>query len=251
MKAAGALQITRLDYLRRAIAVAAALYLVALTLAPAAAAQSTGEIDLELDKTVTPQLAQIGESVTWTITVTNEGARSATGVEVHDLLPAGVTYESHYGTGNFDPVAGTWAVGVVEVGAAITLNIVTSVDVIGDIVNEAEVTMADQDDIDSVPGDGTGDDWDDAVLRVVPTGSELIDLELTKTADPLTVTRGGEATWTVSLTNKGPDAASGVEVSLDVPGGVTYVSHSGDGTFSPATAVWAVGDVAVDESTLR
>ncbi|MCP3974688.1 MAG: DUF11 domain-containing protein [bacterium] len=247
MKAAGALQITRFGYVRRATAAAAAMYLVALLLAPAAAAQSTGEIDLELDKSVAPQLVEVGDNVTWTITVSNQGSRDATGVEVGDLLPDGVTYVSHTGAGNFDASSGTWAIGTVSIGSPVTVSIVTSVDVIGDITNEAEVTMADQDDIDSIPGDGTGDDWDDASVRVVPTGSEFIDLELTKTADPTTVVVGGQTDWTVSITNQGPDPASGVEATVYVPGGVTYVSHSGDGNFDPGSAIWAVGDVAVGE----
>ena len=245
MKAAGALQITRIGNGKRLIALSVAMYLLALLLAPAAvAAYRSGEIDLELDKTAQPLVVEMGDSVTWTITVSNDGTGDATGVEIGDILPDGLTYLSHSGDGSLNPTDGTWTVGAVAVGGSATVEIETSVHVLGDIVNEAEVTMADQEDIDSIPGDGEGDDWDDAVITVVPTGGEVIDLELTKSADPIDLTLGDETTWTVDLVNQGPDDATGVEVAVAVPAGVTYVSHSGAGSFEPTTGTWAVGDLA-------
>ena len=110
MKAAGALQGTRIGFGKRAVAAGAALYLLTLLLAPAAQANATGEIDLELDKSVAPQSVTVGESVTWTVRVTNAGSGDATGVEAGDLLPAGLTYVSHSGDGTFNPTEGTWSI---------------------------------------------------------------------------------------------------------------------------------------------
>ncbi|NND04598.1 MAG: DUF11 domain-containing protein [Acidimicrobiia bacterium] len=248
MKAAGALHITREFNTRRFFAVLTALYLLILVLAPVANAQSTGEIDLELTKDVTPAVVEVGESVTWTIAVSNEGAGDASGVEVGDILPDGLVYRSHGGLGTFDPLAGTWTIGDISAGDTVTLEIVTAVTLVGDIVNEAEVTMADQDDIDSTPGDGMGDDWDDAAISSIPTGSDFIDLELTKSANPETVVVGGETTWTIEVINQGPEAASGVEVGVAVPNGVTYLSHMGPGSFDPGSATWNIGDLDVGES---
>ena len=221
-----------------------AIYLLGLMLAPAAFAASSGEIDLELDKSVSPQLVEVGGQVVWTISVSNVGTADATGVEVGDVLPAGLTYVSHSGQGALDPGSGTWTIGSIPLGETRTMAIVTTAEVVGDIVNVAEVTMADQEDLDSVPGDGEGDDWDDATIRVISQGSELIDLELTKSADPAAVVVGDETTWTVDLTNQGPDDATGVEVSVTPPSGVTYVSHTGDGTFDPGSGTWTVGSLA-------
>jgi len=216
LKAAGTLQVTGRGIRNRLMAVAAVVYLLALVLAPAAVAQSTGTIDLELSKSVNPEVAEVGDDVTWTIVVTNAGSGDASGVEVGDILPAGLSYVSHAGSGNFSPADGTWTIGDIAAGATVTLHLVTTLDVIGEIVNEAEVTMSDQEDIDSVPGDGQGDDWDDATVRSIETGSQLIDLELTKSADPASLTVGDETTWTIDLVNQGPDPATGVEVLVDV-----------------------------------
>ncbi|MEE4384234.1 MAG: outer membrane beta-barrel protein, partial [Pseudomonadales bacterium] len=60
---------------------------------------------------------------------------------------------------------------------------------------------------------------------VVPAGPAQADLVVTKNAapDPF-VSRSGELTYTVTVQNNGPDAATGVVVSDQLPEGVTFVS---------------------------
>jgi subtilisin family serine protease len=53
------------------------------------------------------------------------------------------------------------------------------------------------------------------------------------------------ATMTVSVSNAGPAAASGLAVHVPLPGGLAYVSHAGGGTYDPATGVWTVGALEV------
>ncbi len=245
LKAAGAFLFTR-NHAGRFLALGASLYLMALVLPPTAAAlQSTGAIDLELNKTVSPQLVTAGEEATWTLTVLNRGPDDATSVEVADLLPAGLTYVSHSGHGILNPASGIWAIGTVPAEGQVSIEIVTTVDAVGQLVNAAEVTMADQEDVDSTPGDGTGDDWDDATVEATAGGGdgELIDLELTLTANPAQVTVGESSTLSVDLANRGPDDATGVAVTVDCPAEITYVSHSGDGAFDATSGGWTVGDL--------
>ncbi len=245
MKAAGA-SLSARNRFGRVFALWAALSLMALLGTPNAVAfQSTGGIDLELVKTVSPLAVPVGENVTWTITVPNRGPEDATSVEVHDVLPDGVTYVSHSGHGTLDPSSGIWAIGSIPAEEQVMIEIVTSVDRVGDFVNEAEVTMADQDDVDSIPGDGGGDDWDDAVVTGSTGDGELIDLELTLTIDPEEVPVGGTTTGTVDLVNQGPDDATGVAVVVSCPPDLAFASHSGDGTFDPTSNTWTVGDLDV------
>src|SRR5262249_53827144 len=74
------------------------------------------------------------------------------------------------------------------------------------------------------------------------------DLSLTESVDNPTPLAGADVTFTISLSNVGPDPATGVQISIPLPAGLTFVSSSpGAGSYDSATGVWTVGDVAVGE----
>lgn len=50
--------------------------------------------DLQVTKTHSAEPVSVGDTITWTITIVNNGNHEATGVTVTDILPAGVTYVS-------------------------------------------------------------------------------------------------------------------------------------------------------------
>jgi uncharacterized repeat protein (TIGR01451 family) len=72
----------------------------------------------------------------------------------------------------------------------------------------------------------------------------LADLSLTLQASSLQPHLNAELTFTVVVTNSGPDDAMGVEVRAPLPAGVTFVSDTGGGRYASATGVWTVGGVA-------
>jgi uncharacterized repeat protein (TIGR01451 family) len=66
--------------------------------------------------------------VIYTITVKNNGPDNATGVEVTDQLPTGVTYDNHNaGQGTYTSGTGIWAVGSLANGATATLTITVTI----------------------------------------------------------------------------------------------------------------------------
>ncbi|MEA2000745.1 MAG: SdrD B-like domain-containing protein [Actinomycetota bacterium] len=212
-------------------------------------------IDLELTKDVDPGEVQVGEETTFTVSVINQGPDAATGVTVTDTLPAGLTYVSDTAGGAFDPTTGVWTIGDLAVGESVSMALTVTVDEVGTFTNIAEVTTANEEDIDSTPGNGTDndeDDWDDATVVATPepptSPDPIIDVELTKDVDPSEVTVGEETTFTVTVVNQGPDDATGVVVTDTLPAGLTYVSNTAGGAFDPATFIWTIGDVAVGES---
>ena len=90
-----------------------------------------------------------GTSVTYTLTLTNEGPSPATGVIAQDKLPAGVTFVSAEGDGTFDAASGKWDLNaeVIEKGAARTLRITVTIDAsaAGSVVtNTATIEKQDQ-----------------------------------------------------------------------------------------------------------
>ena len=50
--------------------------------------------DLAVTKTVSDATPNVGDQITFTVTLSNNGPNDATGVQVTDLLPAGLTFVS-------------------------------------------------------------------------------------------------------------------------------------------------------------
>jgi uncharacterized repeat protein (TIGR01451 family) len=198
--------------------------------------------DLSLAKSVDDATPSVGSNVVFTLTVSNAGPSGATGVEVTDLLPGGYTYVSDDGGGAYDSGTGVWAVGGLANAASATLNIIVTVDASGAYTNSAEVTGSDQPDPDSTPGNGVTTEDDHAEQATTPTA--VVDLSLSKSVDNPTATVGSNVVFTLTVTNAGPSAASGVQVTDLLPGGYTYQSDDGGGAYNSGTGAWTVGSLA-------
>jgi uncharacterized repeat protein (TIGR01451 family) len=202
-------------------------------------------IDLELTKTVTPEVQNVGENVTFTVSVINQGPAPATGVVVADQLPDGFTYVSS--TGGYNETTGEWMIGDLAIGEEVSITITATVNASGDYKNVAEVSEADQDDVDSTPnnddGDQSEDDEDSAEVTPVP----VIDLELTKQVDDQFPYVGDNVTFTITVFNQGPSDATGVIVEDQLPSGFDFISAS-SGAYSNTTGEWNIGDLAAGAS---
>lgn len=99
-----------------------------------------------------------GTSVTYTLTLTNEGPSPATGVIAQDKLPSGVTFVSAQGDGTYDAATGKWDLSseVIEKDATRTLRITVTVDAsaAGSVVTNT-ATIEKQDQIGDKKSDNT------------------------------------------------------------------------------------------------
>lgn len=195
--------------------------------------------DLAVTKSVDDSTPDAGSAVTYTVTVTNQGTATGTGIEITDVLPAGVTFVSALaGQGSYNPGNGTWSVGALAPAAGATLSIVATVDAgaaAQTITNTASLTALDE--TDSNPAN----DSDSAQLTVT-----AVDLAVAKSVDDPGPGEGGAVTYEIVLTNAGPDAATNVQVTDLLPAGVTYQSDSPtQGSYASGTGVWTVGTVPV------
>src|SRR5262249_48604700 len=70
------------------------------------------------------------------------------------------------------------------------------------------------------------------------------DLQLTKTVSNATPNVGNTTTITVTLADRGPDAATGVTVQDRLPAGLSFVSATPHPrTYDSTTGAWAVGNI--------
>ncbi len=84
--------------------------------------------DLGVTKTVLPASPQEGETVLYTIRLTNNGPNSADSVALTDTLPADLTFISAAASqGTYSVANGRWTVGTLADGAVATLNLTSSV----------------------------------------------------------------------------------------------------------------------------
>ncbi len=75
------------------------------------------------------------------------------------------------------------------------------------------------------------------------------DLEISKTVDVSTPVEADTVVFTVKVKNLGPDPATSIQVSDQLPAGVTYVSAiASQGSFINGTGIWSVGNIAAGDS---
>lgn len=178
--------------------------------------------------------AVYGESHQYTFTVTNNGPGDVDHFTFQGannvLYPYTYSVDSDNTTatspGSFD--GDTWS-GLLKSGETLTLILSGDVLVFGNLETsqvciDPSIRLGGQTIIDTDESNNCGTDDD----TLVPT--PVADIEITKTLDaPGTIKNGESATYTIGLTNHGPDTAVGGTYIYDVlPHGVEYSAVIGD-----------------------
>ena len=184
--------------------------------------------DLAVIKKVNKTNPNYGDLVKWTITVKNNGPDPANDVVLTDVLPSGLVIKST--TGNYSN--GKWSIGLLGVGKSLTFEIVTLVNKTGSFVNRVSVV---------------GREYDYNPLNnnasksiSVPNAADLAIVKIVNNTRP---NYGDLVKWTLTVTNNGPDAATGVNVSDVLPSGLIYQSATPSvGSYS--NGIWTIGDLA-------
>ncbi len=189
-------------------------------------------IDLVLTKSANVASVQTGGSLTYIVTVRNLGPANATGVSVGDVMPTGFTYGSSSPAAAQSGSTLTWSGLSIAAGQSVNLLVNGTVNATsGTLTNYAEVTTADQPDINSTP-DSTPD-------TDTPSQNDEDDAPVTVTAPATTYTISGVAFD--DQNNNGLNAANpadpgigSVLVSLLNNNGlvVAQVLTAADGTYS-------------------
>jgi len=116
---------------------------------------------------------------------------------------------------------------------------------LGTITNTAEVSAADQADIDSTPGNGDPGEDDQASVDIgVDT---LVDIELTKNVNVGFAVAGDQITYSIYVVNHGPSPASSVAVTDILPNAVVLDNWTAtQGNYDAGTGIWSVGNLGLN-----
>jgi uncharacterized repeat protein (TIGR01451 family) len=198
--------------------------------------QANATADLVISKSSTPDPYVPGQSLTYTITVSNLGPSNAPNTRVQDVLPAplssfawscapggGATCVSTAGTGSIDALVDLLA------GSAATF-VVTGIvpsATTGALVNTATVTPA-AGVVDPVPGNNQATDTN-------PTNAQA-DLSVAKMSTPDPYVPGAPLTYTIVVTNAGPSDAPNARVQDALPGPLSAFTWTCSGTAGGACA---------------
>ena len=204
----------------------------------------TDKADLAILKTVCDCNTNIGQNIHFYLSVTNNGPNNATGVTVTDQLPSQVTFISATPSTGVSVVGNllTWNIGALNVGEIVTLDVLVRIDQAGEFSNTANVTGNEED-----PNLSNNQD-----TVTVNAQQPTADLSISKTATNLVPKLGDTVTFTIIVTNGGPDEAVGVVVNDTFPAGLTNINI---GTPSQGTAnlvggvlTWIVGNLGREAS---
>jgi len=163
-----------------------------------------------------------GSPAIWELEVTNTGPSDALNVEVTDTFPGALTYLDASSDPACDPggAAGTvqCALGTLAAGATVIVSVSFNIDPA--TADGAAITNS-----ASVSSDTPDPDNSDNSATATGTASRLADLVVAKTGS-VTAVAGGQATYTVTVTNSGPSDAADVVITDVLPAGMTLDSFS-------------------------
>lgn len=176
-----------------------------------------------VSKTVNNATPVQGSNVTFTLMVRNNGPSDVTGVQVSDVLPAGLSFVSSAPSqGSYVAGTGLWTVGSLSAGASATLQITATATQTGSITNIASKTAQNEPDPDNSNNQA----------------------QVSITVSPLGVTVSGRIYHDLQpdgTRQPGEDWASGTTVRVNLVQGSTVVQsltvNAGTGTYSFSNVV--------------
>jgi uncharacterized repeat protein (TIGR01451 family) len=181
--------------------------------------------DLSIKKTASQTQVTPGGQVMYTLVVENEGPSDSPGAKVTDPMAQGLTLVSAKPSQGSCSIAGgqvSCDLGALKADGSAQVLVTAQVgSALGNIQNTACVD-GDNQDTDST------NNCDTTTVTVVPGPEPRFDLSVTKTANDKSVYVGEPVKYTVTVTNKGPDAAPSADVTdvLNSPATVVSVKAS-------------------------
>jgi uncharacterized repeat protein (TIGR01451 family) len=196
--------------------------------------------DLEISVVVNPNTVIVGENLTFTINLKNNGQNNSTGVVFRENLATGLKFiDAKASKGQVSQANGVVSidVGNLNSGESVTATIQVSPLVAGNLNSPVSVSSSET---DPNPNNNS------TIATVNVSGLPVVaaDLELTQTVDNRNPKTGDEINFTLTLTNKGANTANNIKVKDLLPSQLDFVSALPEqGTYANQTGIWDVGSI--------
>ncbi|TVZ16764.1 Calx-beta domain-containing protein [Maribacter sp. MAR_2009_72] len=201
-------------------------------------------IDLEVLKTVDNPDALVGDTITFTILVTNLSNRTARAIVVGDLLELGFDFVSST-SANYDEITGNWNIAELEAGLSVELSITVVVAEQGPYTNTATL-------LESIPTDNNPAN-DEATVILNTEAPEGVDLKIEKEARPDKALVGDVVEFIIRVTNiSESDVVTNIVVNdlILAENGFEFVSAESDfnGVYDETTGNWSIPSLNREET---
>ncbi|WP_430427776.1 Calx-beta domain-containing protein [Maribacter litoralis] len=211
---------------------------------PVATPNCDEPIDLEVLKSVDNIDALVGDTVVFTILVTNLSDRTARSIVIGDILELGFIFVSA-DSQDYDEITGSWIIPELEAGISTELNITVTVDEQGPYTNTAEL-------LESIPSDNNSEN-DESTVVLNTEAPEGVDLRISKEARPDKALVGDEVEFIIRVTNiSESDVVTDIVVNdqILVENGFMFVSAESDfnGVYDEDTGNWNIPSLDREET---
>ncbi|MEL6526151.1 MAG: PKD domain-containing protein, partial [Chloroflexota bacterium] len=199
-------------------------------------------VDLATSMTTSANNLILGDTFTYSLTVTNNGTIGATNVVISQTLPTGIAFVSSADcTASGQTVTcAVGALGALGAGSSQTVTVQAQANQTGTLSSSASASATQTD-------SNTANDTASASVTV----SNEADLTLAMGVSATTPPEQGIVTYDVTLTNNGPATATNIGIDVTLPSGVTFVLASpASGTYASATGRWTINSLASGASTV-
>lgn len=203
--------------------------------------------DISVAKVALPDPAVMGQTLTYTITVTNNGPETTNNVVLFDVLPTLVTFNSMNASQGLclnTVILVRCNLRTIAVGASATVTINVTPQSVTTLTNDVDVAASEPDPDDT-------NNTASAITDVYDPSWAELNVQKTDSPDPLFV--GDELTYTLTITNNGPASATAVQLQDILPDRVnlqSIVTSQGDCLFSAPLVDCDLGTITADDSVV-
>jgi uncharacterized repeat protein (TIGR01451 family) len=206
------------------------------------------DADLAITKTATSTSIVPGNSVTYTLTVTNKGPDTINSMTVQDTLPPEILAPISFtpSTGIYNSATGLWSGLTLAKNGIVTLTVAGTVDP----TLPSNKTITNSATVQTPAGVRDGNFGNnDATDNSVKTATPQADLGINKTDNQTQAAPGSPISYDLTVTNNGPSTINSVTVTDTVPSSITSTTFTAStGSYNSSTGAWTGLSLAKGQS---